>query len=159
MPILIQVEILVFISPLLLLLDSTMFPPSFTSFNGSKSLLEKAWSPPNFIRLESSSSSNYAKVFSPINVQGPPSFLHPNSFIGFTITPYPRGPFSIGLDVATYPTHLFSYVVPITIISLDPNVLSLASPHVQDFQDHELIPHVDLFDSFFDMEPNPPCKK
>lgn len=113
----------------------------------------------NFIRLESFSSSNYIKVFSPINVQGPPSFLHPNSFIDLTITPYPSSLFFVGLVVAPYPACLFSCVVTTTVISLDPNVSSLARPHVQDIQNHELIPHVDLFDSLFDMEPNPRCKK
>jgi hypothetical protein len=135
-----------------------MFPPSFTSFNGSKSPLERAWSPSNFIRLESFSSSNYVKVFSAINVQGPP-FFRPNSFIDLTITPYPSSPFFVGLVVAPYSTCFFSYVVPTTVISLDPNVSSLAGPHAQDFQNHQLIPHVDLFDSLFDMKPNPPCKK
>jgi hypothetical protein len=99
-----------------------------------------------------------SRFFPPIHVQGPPSFLHLNSFIDLTITPYPSSPyFSICL-VAPYPTCFFSYVVPTIVISLDPNVFSLVGPHVQDFQDHELIPHVDLFDSLFDMEPNPPCK-
>jgi hypothetical protein len=147
------------ISPLLLVLDSTIFPPSFTSFNGSKSPLERAWSTSNFIRLESFSSSNYVKVFSPINVQDHPSFLHPNSFIDLIITPYPSIPFFVGLVVAPYPTCLFSYVVPTIVISLDPNVSSHASPHVQDIQNHELIPRVDLFDYLFDIEPNPRCKK
>jgi hypothetical protein len=101
-----------------------------------------------------------SRFFPPINVQGPPTFFHLNYFIDLTITPYLSGPsFSICLVVAPYPTCLFSYVVPTIIISLDPNVFSLVGLHVQNFQDHELIPHVDLFDSLFDMEPNPPCKK
>jgi hypothetical protein len=60
------------------------------------------------------------------------------------VAPYPNGPSSIGFFVFT---------------SLDLGVSSFASLHVQNFQDHEPIPHVDLSYFYSNMEPNPPCKK
>jgi hypothetical protein len=56
-------------------------------------------------------------------------------------TPYPNGPSYVGFFVVT---------------SLD---FYASSFHVQNFQDHEPIPHVDLSYFCSNMEPNPPCKK
>jgi hypothetical protein len=73
-----------------------------------------------------------------------PPFIDPNSFVDHVVAPYPNGPSFVGFFVVT---------------SLDFGVSSFASPHVQNFQDHEPIPHVDLSYFLSNMEPNPPCKK
>ncbi len=74
----------------------------------------------------------------------PPSFLDPNFFVDHVVAPYPNGPSSIGFFV---------------VISLNLGASSFASPHVQNSQDHEPIPHVNLSYFLSDMESNPPCKK
>jgi hypothetical protein len=65
--------------------------------------------------------------------QGPLPFLDSNSFFDHVVTPYPNGP--------------SFFVNPIIIIFLDPNASSFANLHVQNFQNHEPIPHVNMFDS------------
>jgi len=46
------------------------------------------------------------------------------------------------------------------VTSLDLGASSFVSPHVQNFQDHEPIDHVDFSFLFFSyMELDPPCKK
>ncbi len=66
-------------------------------------------------------------------IQGPPPFLDPNSFLDHVVAPYPNGP-------------SFS-TTPIIIISLDHNASPFVNLHVQNFQNHEPIPHVNMFDS------------
>ncbi len=82
--------------------------------------------------------------FVPNDYPSPP-FLDPNSFLDHVVAPYPNGPY-----FSTSPT---------IIISPNPNASSFASPHVQNFQNHELIPHVHMFDSLSNMELDPLCKK
>lgn len=124
----------------MLVLDLTMFPPSFTSSCGSKSPLEGAWSPSNAISFGGYWSSYFIKVLSLTTSQGPPLFLDPNSFLDHVVAPYPNG-----LSFSTSPT---------IIISPNPNASSFANPHVQNFQNH-----VNMFDSLSNMELDPLCKK
>jgi hypothetical protein len=78
-------------------------------------------------------------------IQGPPLFFYPNSFLDHVVAPYLNG---------------LSFSASPTIINfLDPNASSFASPHVQNFQNHEPIPHVNMFDYLSNMELDPFCKK
>lgn len=80
-----------------------------------------------------------------MTIQGPPPFLDPNSLFDHVVAPYLNGP---------------SFSTSLTIINfLDSNASSFTSPHVQNFQNHEPIPHVNMFDFLSNMELDPFCKK
>ncbi len=66
-------------SPLLLVSNSTMFPPSFTSCNGSISILVGAWSPsPNYVDSDFYLVANDLITFLPPTENGPT-----HVFLGF----------------------------------------------------------------------------
>jgi hypothetical protein len=78
-------------------------------------------------------------------IQGPPPFLDPNSFLDHVVAAYLNG--------ASFSAS------PTSISFLDPNASSFISPHVQNFQNHEPTPHVNMFDFLFNMELDSLCKK
>jgi hypothetical protein len=77
--------------PLLLVLNSTMFSPSYISSSGSKLHLKGAWSPPSFVRLGGCLSSDFDDQGLPLLVSdsnsspNPIGMLHPIIYFSSTI--------------------------------------------------------------------------